>query len=70
MQGLGQGGRQARLGLLIGEARVGGAELQVGDQAVELPVAARDDHERAFLHFLGRHGQPGAQGFFNPPPTM
>ena len=63
VQGLGQGGRQARLALLIREARVGGAELQVGHQPVELPVAARDDHEGPFLDFLGRHGQPGAQDF-------
>ena len=64
VQGLGQGGRQARLGLLVREARVGGAQLQVGDQAVELPVAAGDDDEGAFLHFLRGDGQPGAEGFF------
>jgi len=32
----GQGGRQARFALLIREAWVGGAQLQVGHQAVEL----------------------------------
>ena len=60
----GQLGRQARLGLLIGEARVGGAQLQVGDQPVELPVAALDHHEPALLHGLGRDGQAHVEVFF------
>ena len=68
MQGLGQGGRQARFALLIREAWVGGAQLQVGHQAVELPVAAGDDHEGAFLDFLRRHNQPGPQGFLQSAP--
>ncbi len=57
-----EGGRQACLGLFVGEARVGGAQLQVGHQAVELPVPGFDDHESALLHFLGRDRQPGAEG--------
>ena len=70
MQGLGQGGRQARFALLVGEARVGGAELQVGDQAVELPVAAGDDDEGAFLYFLGGTVSRARKDSFSPPPTM
>jgi hypothetical protein len=46
------------------------AEHQVRDQAVILPGAALDDHEGALLHFLRRDGQPHAEVFFNPPPTI
>ncbi len=70
MQGLRQGGRQARLGLFVGEARVGGAKLQIGDQAVELPIAAGDDDECTFLDFLRRDGQPCAEDFFQSAPTI
>ena len=56
-------GRQALLALLVGEARVGRAQLQVGHQPVEQPVAALDHHETAFLHLLGRDRQPDVQVF-------
>jgi hypothetical protein len=59
-------GRQARLGLLIGEARVGGAQQQVGNQPIELPFAGLDHHEPALLHGLGRHGEAHVQVFFQP----
>ncbi len=56
--------RQASLALLVGKARVGCAELQVGYQAIKLPVAALNDHEGAFLDILRWDGQPHAQVFF------
>ncbi len=65
MQGLRQARRQAGLGLLVGEARVGGAELKVGHQAIELPIPAGDDHEGAFLYFLRRDGQAGPEGILS-----
>ena len=56
--------RQAQFALLIGKARIGRAQLQIGDQAVELPVAAVDDHKTAFLDFLRGDGQPDVQAVF------
>ncbi len=63
MQQSRQLGWQTRLGLLVSEARVGRAKLQIGDQAIELPVAALGDHKRAFLDLLGRDGQPDTEIF-------
>ena len=57
---------QAALALLVGKARVGSAQLQVGHQAVEHPVPALDDDKAAFLHALRRNGQPHAQVLFEP----
>jgi hypothetical protein len=64
VQGVGQDGRQARLGLLVGKARVGGPKLEIGDQTIKLPVARFDDDKCPFLYFLRGDGQPGAERLF------
>src|SRR5687768_8664380 len=53
-------------GLFIGEARVGGAKLDVGHDAVVIPVPALDDDERAFLNLLRRNRQTHAETLFQP----
>jgi len=63
VQQTGQAGRQAVLALLVREARVGGAKLQISGDAVELPVAALNHDEAALLDLLGGHGQPDIQVF-------
>ena len=60
---LGQHGRETLLGLFVGKARVGGAQLHVCHQAVEEVRAALDDHEGALLHAQGIDGQADAEGF-------
>ena len=69
MQKASQAGWQARFALFVGEARVGGAQEQVGDQAIELPIAGLDDDEAAFLDLLRRDGEAHLQALFQPPPT-
>ena len=54
------------MALLVGKARVGGAQQQVGDQAVKLPVPALDGDEAALLHLLRRYGQAHLQALFQP----
>ncbi len=62
---LAQRGLQANR-LLVGEARVGGAQLQVGDQAEITPVAAVTDHEAAFLHLICGYRQAHVEPFAQP----
>ncbi len=64
LQGLGQHGRKTLLGLLIGEARVGGAQLHVGDEAVEQVGAALDHDEGALLDGARVDGEAHAEGLF------
>jgi len=55
--------RRQPVGLLVGEARVGRAQLQVGDEAVVAVAAALADDEAAFLDSVGRNGQADAEPF-------
>jgi hypothetical protein len=67
IQGLGQGRAKPFLMLLVGEARVGGTQLHVGDQAVEQHRPALNDDERPLLHGQWVDRQPHAEGFFESP---
>ncbi len=53
-------------GLLISKALVGGAEDDIHDDAVVVPVPALDDDERAFLDLLRRDRKPHAEVFLQP----
>ena len=55
--------------LLVREARVGGAELHVGDQAVEEHRPALDHDERPLLHGQRIDREPHAEGFLSSPPV-
>ena len=68
--GLWPEGRADGFGLLIGKARVGGAELDVGHDAVILPVAAADDGKGALLHVLWGTVSRTRKFSFSPPPTI
>jgi hypothetical protein len=53
-------------GLFVGKARVRGPELDVGHDAVIVPVPALDDNKRALLDLLRRDREPDAEIFLQP----